>query len=132
MEINFDKFVTNEVKMSRVAKNVTFDGYLIYIGKNAKMNDILTFDIAEPNDIWLHASGVPGSHVVIKLNGKEYPPKDVIKKAAELAAKNSRASGKTKVVYTEAKNVSKSKEHNDGQVNVNYNKSKIITVYKND
>lgn len=125
---NFDK-INEELKPSKIAKKIDIDGYNVLIGKNAIMNDILTFDLADNNDIWLHASGVPGSHVVIILNDKEYPPKNVIEEAAKLAAKNSKSEGKTKVVYTERKNVTKSSDHNPGQVNVNYRKSKFISVY---
>ena len=133
MKTNFNDFILNEeIKMSKIAKKLVYNDYIIYIGKNAKMNDILTFDIAKPDDIWLHASGVPGSHVVIKVKNNEEPSKDIIKKAAEMALINSRANGKTKIVWTKRKNVKKYSDHNDGQVNVDYKKSKFITLNKND
>lgn len=123
---DFEK-VNEEVKLSKVVKRQEIDGFTIYIGRNAEMNDILTTEIAEPNDIWMHASGVPGSHVVIKVED-EKPPKEVIKKAAKLAAKNSRGEGKIKVVYTESKNVKKTEKHKIGEVSVDYDKSKFIIV----
>ncbi|MCB1712763.1 MAG: DUF814 domain-containing protein [Candidatus Riesia sp.] len=122
--------LNEEIKPSKIYRKINYDGYDILVGKNAMMNDVLTFDVANDNDIWLHASGVPGSHVVIKKKDEEIP-KDVIKKAAELAANNSGGSGKVKVVYTERKNVTKGKEHNTGQVSVDYKKSRFIDVYKN-
>lgn len=124
------KLFNESLKPSKIHKTKEIDGYKILIGKNAKMNDILTFDIADKDDIWFHASGVPGSHVVIKLNDKKYPPKYIIKEAAKLAADNSKGNGKIKVIYTERKNVNKGSEHNPGEVNVNYKKSKFINIYK--
>ena len=93
------------------------------------MNDILTTEIAKPNDIWMHASGVPGSHVVIRVE-EEYPTIEVIKKVAKLAAENSKGEGKVKVVYTEAKNVKKKDTHKIGQVQVDYTLSNFIEIYK--
>lgn len=122
------EFLNEEVKLSKVVKKEEYDGYIILIGRNAAMNDILTTEIAQPDDIWLHASGVPGSHVVIKNKGEEIP-KGVISKAAELAAENSKGKGKIKVVYTKAKNVTKKSGHNVGEVEVNYDKSNFITKY---
>lgn len=126
----FDEFenINEEVKLSKVVKREEYEGYTILIGRNAAMNDILTTEIAEPDDIWLHVSGVPGSHVVIRNKGEEIP-KGVISKAAELAAKNSRGEGKVKVVYTKAKNVTKKSGHNVGEVSVDYDKSNFITKY---
>ena len=124
---DFEK-INEEVKLSKVAKREEYEGYTILIGRNAAMNDILTTEIAEPNDIWLHASGVPGSHVVIKSKNEDIP-KNIINKAAELAAINSRGTGKIKVVYTKAKNVIKKSGHNVGEVQVDYDKSNFITKY---
>jgi predicted ribosome quality control (RQC) complex YloA/Tae2 family protein len=128
---NFDEFeMLNEgYKLSQVVKRKIVDGYTIMIGKNAKMNDHLTFKIAKDNDIWLHASGVPGSHIVINVMDDEIPPKEVIEKAAELAAQNSKSTGKTEVVWTQRKNVTKTPDQNPGQVHVDYKKSKTITLY---
>jgi len=115
------------VKLSKIAKKEEFQGYEILIGRNAEMNDILTTEIADKEDIWLHASQVPGSHVVIRNKGEEVP-KEVIQRAAELAAKNSRGKGKVKVVWTKAKYVEKDKGQKLGEVYVDYDKSHFITV----
>jgi len=123
-----DNYNLNEgIKPSKIYKKQIIDGYEVLIGKSAQMNDILTFDIANDNDIWLHVSGVPGSHVVIKKQDGDIP-KGVIQKAAELAFKNSKATGKAKVVYTERKNVIKNNNHRVGQVNVDYDKSNFIKI----
>lgn len=120
--------INEEVKPSKVYKKETFNDYDILIGKSADMNDILTFEFADDNDIWLHASQVPGSHVVIKTKGEDIP-KDVIEFAAQKAAQNSKGSGKVRVIYTKRKYVKKDKEHKTGEVNVDYNKSNFINVY---
>ena len=126
----FDDFeqLDESLKLSKIAKREEFEGYEILIGRSAEMNDILTTEIAEKEDIWLHASGVPGSHVVVRNKGEEVP-KEVIQKAAELAAKNSRGHGKTKVVWTKAKYVTKDKDQKLGEVYVDYGKSHFINVY---
>ena len=120
--------LNEEIKLSKVVKKEIVDGFTIYIGKNAEMNDILTTELTEPNDIWLHASGVPGSHVVIKVEDK-IPSKGTIKEVAKIAAKNSKGKGKIEVIYTEGKNVTKNSKHNIGQVSVDHSKSNFIKVY---
>ena len=61
------------------------DGYLIYVGRNNRQNDELTFKAARKDDIWLHASKVHGSHVIISCGGTK-PPDDTVTQAAQLAA----------------------------------------------
>jgi len=128
----FEEFeqLNEEAKLSKVVKKQIVDGFMVYIGRNAEMNDILTTELTEPNDIWMHASGVPGSHVVIKVED-ERPSKGTIREVAKIAAKNSKAKGKVDVVYTDGKNVTKNSKHNVGQVSVNYDKSNFIKVGAN-
>ncbi len=61
------------------------DGYPIYVGRNNRQNDELTFKLARKDDIWLHASKVHGSHVIISCGGAN-PPDDTVTQAAQLAA----------------------------------------------
>ncbi len=94
--------------------------YEIWIGKSAKSNDQLT-SLAHKEDIWLHARGVAGSHVVIRMgNQKEYPPKGIILRAASYAAYYSKARGmKTApVMYTKRKYVRKARGAGPGAVTV--------------
>jgi predicted ribosome quality control (RQC) complex YloA/Tae2 family protein len=119
--------INEEVKLSKVAKREEFNGYEILIGRNAEMNDILTTEVADKEDIWLHASQVPGSHILIRNKGEEVP-QEVIRRAAELAALNSRGKGKVKVVYTKAKYVTKESGFNIGEVKVDYNKSSFLNI----
>ena len=61
------------------------DGYPIYVGRNNQQNDELTFRMARKDDLWLHASKVHGSHVIIACGGVT-PPDNTITQAAQLAA----------------------------------------------
>ena len=61
------------------------DGFPIYVGRNNKQNDELTFKMARKDDLWLHASKVHGSHVIIACAGVT-PPDNTITQAAQLAA----------------------------------------------
>jgi predicted ribosome quality control (RQC) complex YloA/Tae2 family protein len=72
------------------------DGFTILIGKNSRQNEEVTFHQAGAHDVWLHARGVPGSHVIIKAAGREVPQRTV-EQAASLAAYYSQARGSTNV-----------------------------------
>ncbi|MFN3195748.1 MAG: NFACT RNA binding domain-containing protein [Chlorobiota bacterium] len=93
------------------------ENYTLYVGKNAKNNDELTLRFAKPNDIWLHARGVGGSHCVIRVDGRK-PSKGIIKEASAIAAFYSKAKSSklAPVAYTEKKYVSKPKGANPGAV----------------
>ncbi len=85
-----------------------FLGYRVIAGTNRKANRRVTFVIASPEDIWLHARGVPGGHVVVKRTGRnEIPDPIVLQFAASLAASLSRSSKETRadVDYTVRKHV---------------------------
>lgn len=65
-------------------------GFRIWVGRNAEANDELTLKLAYKEDLWLHAKDVAGSHVIIKHQAGKNFPKDVIERAAQLAAYNSK------------------------------------------
>ena len=92
-------------------------GYEVYVGKSAQSNDELLRH-AGKEDIWLHARGVSGSHVIIRRKGKLLVPKDVIEKAAQIAAWNSKGKNATlcPVIYTPRKFVRKPKGAAPGAV----------------
>lgn len=82
----------------------------VWVGRNNKENDELTHRASHVKDIWLHAQGVAGSHVILRTSGKpEQVPKAIIVKAAALAALNSkgRNSALVPVIYTERRYVRK-------------------------
>ena len=87
------------------------DGYHIYVGKNNLQNEELTFRFASGNDLWFHAKGIPGSHVIVKSEGKskEELPDRLFEEAAALAAYYSKGRGNDKVEidYVEKKQVKK-------------------------
>ena len=68
------------------------DGYPIYVGRNNRQNEELTFKLARKDDIWCHASKVHGSHVIISCGGTT-PPDDTVTQAAQLAAYYSETTG---------------------------------------
>jgi predicted ribosome quality control (RQC) complex YloA/Tae2 family protein len=110
-------------------KKVEIDGFIIYIGRDAKSNDHLTFNVADKEDIWMHVKGVPGSHVVIRVR-ENLPTLELIKKAAELAKKNSKADKEERatVVYCQRRFVKKEQGMNDGQVRVDYLNADEIVI----
>lgn len=111
-------------------KKWEIDGFIVYQGKDANANDYVTFELAQDEDYWFHAKGVPGSHVVIKIKDR-LPSGEVIKEVAKLAAKNSKSSeDMIKVVYCKKKFVKKEELMNPGQVKVDYNNAHEITVSK--
>ena len=66
------------------------DGFIVYVGLNAKGNRHVTFKIASPEDLWFHTKDVTGAHVILKLSGKPANEK-LINFAASLAAYYSKA-----------------------------------------
>jgi len=105
------------------------NGYDVWVGKNAKSNELITFKLSSPSDIWFHAKGYSGSHVILRTNGKrlEYIPEEVILESARLAAKHSRAKSgvKVQVDYTYRKNV---RSAGKKRGNVFYTNYKTIVV----
>ncbi|KAJ1475695.1 hypothetical protein T484DRAFT_1967627 [Baffinella frigidus] len=92
------------------------DGTEIWVGRGAADNDELTMHLRDPNNWWLHVSGFPGSHVVIRTV-EESVPSEVIKDAAALTLKFSQAGGgRQKVSLTRCRDVTKPSGFNAGQV----------------
>jgi predicted ribosome quality control (RQC) complex YloA/Tae2 family protein len=94
------------------------NGFTIWVGKNAQANDILTQKYSYKEDLWLHAKDVAGSHVLIKHQAGKNFPKEVIERAAQLAAYNSKRKHDTlcPVVVTPKKFVRKRKGDPAGAV----------------
>lgn len=97
-----------------------FAGYTILVGKNNAGNDRIVKELASPEDLWLHAQGIPGSHVLIKVRPKESTPPAVIEEAARLAVLHSKAKGQPNVpvFLAEARHVSKFKGAKPGLVRI--------------
>ena len=77
---------------SQPRKYVSPDGFQVLVGRNARENEEVTFHRASANDLWLHARGVPGAHVVIVTNGRQVPS-STLDYASSLAAFHSKARG---------------------------------------
>lgn len=98
-------------------KIATEDGYVIWVGRNARQNDIVTFEKGGPDDLWLHVRGVPGAHVIVKSGGRPVPDA-VLRRAAALAAYYSPARTEARVLVdvTPRKYVRKIKGGKPGMV----------------
>ena len=105
----------------RPYRSFMLEGFEILVGKAATDNDHLTFNVAEPHDLWLHvAGGTPGSHVVIRNPERGTVPEDVTRCAAELAAWYSKArnAARVEVHVCRAGDVKKSRGAPAGQVQI--------------
>lgn len=87
---------------------ISSDGFHMYVGKNNLQNDELTFRFANGGDWWFHSKKYPGSHVIVKTEGKELPDR-TFEEAARLAAHFSKASksDKVEIDYVQKKEVKK-------------------------
>lgn len=106
-------------------------GFDAYRGRDAEANEFVTFQKSDYNDLWFHAKGVQGSHLILKV-GDKLPTPEIIQQAAELVAKNSKAKSKEViVVYCKKKFVSKNQGDPLGKVQVDEKNAEQITVYLN-
>jgi predicted ribosome quality control (RQC) complex YloA/Tae2 family protein len=104
-------------------------GNSVYVGRSGHQNELVTFDIAGPDDTWLHARGVPGSHVVIRWRSPDSPESlDTVEAAAALAAWYSAArdSGGVEVDVARRRHVRKIKGAGPGMVT--YRNERTIRV----
>lgn len=86
---------------------VSSSGKTILVGKGGKDNHAVTFQLASPHDLWMHARGFAGSHVVIPLSRGQEPDHELLLDGAHLAVHFSKApaSGFCEVMWTRRKNV---------------------------
>ena len=121
-----------KMKQSRSSpmRFVSTDGYPIYVGRNNRQNDELTFRAARKDDIWCHAQKVHGSHVIISCSGTT-PPDDTITQAAQLAAHYSESVGgqNLPVDVTPVKQVKKLPGAKPGMVIYHTYKTVIVNPY---
>ncbi len=119
-----------------VRKHRTFplpSGAVAHVGRSPKDNERVTFTVAGPDDLWFHARGIPGAHVVIRTkDGAVSPTDDDIVAAAALAAGQSRAAaaGKVEVDYTRRKYVRKQGKGRPGLVWYTDFKTVLVTPHK--
>jgi len=117
-----------EKSKSKPFHYISSDGFHMYVGKNNFQNEEITFKLADGGDWWFHSKGLPGSHVIIKTEGKKLPDR-AYEEAAALAAYYSKGRDQEKVEidYTERKNVKKPNGSKPGFVVYYTNYSMIIT-----
>ncbi|MEY2760935.1 MAG: hypothetical protein RLZZ96_835 [Bacteroidota bacterium] len=109
-------------------KQFEVEGWVIWVGKNAKNNDLLTLKYAKKQDIWLHARDVSGSHVIIRNPQNKTVPAFVIEKAASLAAYFSKRQTESlcPVIVTSKKYVRKTKDLLPGMVIVDREEEVVL------
>lgn len=103
----------------------SLQGVKIWVGKNAKMNEKLTFQLANGRDWWLHVRGYPGSHVIIKMNKNQEPDPETLKDAFQLALHYSKARnlGEGEICFTQRKYVSRLGQKKTGLVQISKHQS---------
>lgn len=122
----------NTVKRKKAEKfdilsYTTEDGFEIYVGKNSKQNEYITFKLSKGNDLWFHVKNYPGSHVLLKNKGCDFSQSAILK-AAEYAGFYSKDSNdKISIDYTNIKFVKKIPGGKPGMVTYTNYKTIIVT-----
>lgn len=103
-------------------------GQPIWVGRAGEDNAALTFQVARPHHLWMHARGVPGAHVVVPLDRGEEVGQETLLDAAHLALHFSRLAGEPRgeVAWTRARLVKRVKGGAPGQVT--YTGEKVLSV----
>lgn len=97
------------------------DGMEVLVGRTARDNNALTFQVASQRDFWLHVAGCPGSHVIVRNpDGLSSLPRETLRFAAALAARHSKAktAGQVSVHVAQVKDVSKIRGAPPGQASL--------------
>lgn len=102
-------------------------GFTVFIGRNSTQNDQLTMKVAQPTDVWMHARGVPGAHVVLRIPPGQAASDEDMQFTADLAAyfSKSRMEGKLDVTVANPGDIAKMKGARPGQVLVKKEKVMI-------
>lgn len=104
------------------------DGYRILVGRNNRQNDLVTLELARPDDVWLHAKEIPGAHVIVQAQGKPVPHETLVE-AAMVAAhfSKARASSNVPVDYTLRRHVRKPRGAKPGMVIYDHQRTLFVT-----
>ena len=115
-------------RRKRIGAKSLSGGWRFFAGRNARENDEVTFKIGKRGDLWFHARGYPGAHVVLKLDGRtDNPPGEKILEAAiEAARRCGASSGVIPVDYTRVQYVNRRRKGKPGQVV--YTREKTVFV----
>jgi len=123
-KVKEEKVPTPNILREKVAK-----GFELCAGNSAAANEYVTFQLAQPEDLWFHVRDLPGSHVVLRRLSRDARPTDeLILQAAKVAAAKSKAKPGEKVTvsYTEKKNVRRIPGAPVGMVTLTKEKSLIV------
>jgi predicted ribosome quality control (RQC) complex YloA/Tae2 family protein len=103
----------------------TAGGLEVWVGRSDEGNDFLTTRLAAGNDLFFHLDGAPGSHVILRTEGRSDPPSEATLDACELAVHFSKARNATRadVHVVPIKNVKKPKGGKRGLVMVHGGKT---------
>lgn len=112
----YNRVIESKKKFPNI-KKMEIDGFEVLVGKDAESNDYLTMQMRIDGDLWFHAQGFPGSHIILRC-GDRIADQTTKNKVAELAAKNSKASGLATVVCCPIGLVKKKPGSNPGKVEV--------------
>ena len=122
----------NKIKLNKAKKrdllSFEYRGFKIFVGRNNKENEEISFSKGSPTDIWFHVKDIPGSHVLLIKDNKN-PDSETLNFAASLAGKYSKGSEGDKVTvdYCERKFVKKIRNSKPGNVTYsNFNSINII------
>ncbi|MGB9866754.1 MAG: Rqc2 family fibronectin-binding protein [Bacillota bacterium] len=117
-------------KVAGPRKFVTSEGLEVLVGRNNIQNDMITFKMANEEDVWLHAKDCPGAHVVLRKapGWKEWPPAASLEEAARIAAFFSKArnSGRAAVDWTFVRHVRKARGARPGMVLYDHHHTIIV------
>ncbi len=110
-----------------VRRFLSKDGFEILCGKSGRGNDLLVRRYASRGDLWFHAKGVPGAHVLLKTGGRR-PTEEAVEEAACIAAyySKARSSAKVEVIFADAANVQKPKGARPGTVTVREYRTVVV------
>jgi predicted ribosome quality control (RQC) complex YloA/Tae2 family protein len=104
------------------------DGFTILVGRNAGQNETLSLRRARPHDLWFHARGLSGAHVIVITRGQPVPER-TIEQAAALAAYYSQGRNESRVAvdYTECRHVRRTAPSRPGLVRYKYERTLFVT-----
>lgn len=106
-----DRQVDNQQDESQPYRYTAPSGCELWVGRNNRQNDILTFRTAVEYDLWFHTQEIPGSHVLLRLEPGAVASEKDLQFTADITAYYSQArdSEQVPVVYTKPKHVYKPK-----------------------
>lgn len=126
--LNYKNFSESKKKFPNLKKGEV-NGFIYYIGRDSASNDYLTFQLADDDDIWFHAKGYPGSHMIVKIKNKLPDEKDLIE-FAKISKRYSKAKNDkdVEIVYAKKKFIDKKPDYKPGKVDVDDINSNTIKI----